>query len=102
MARDERPKAHATIRMRVPVRTLELFDRAAAAQGKTRTEFVLESARLRAIDILLDRRVFGLDPEQSAAFAGVLDNPPKPSKALKALMKRQAPWAQSASSPGSL
>jgi uncharacterized protein (DUF1778 family) len=54
---------------------------------------VLESARLHAIDVLLDQRVFALDPEQSAAFAEVLENPPKPTEALKALMKRPAPWA---------
>jgi uncharacterized protein (DUF1778 family) len=89
----ERPKADATITMRIPVRTRDLIDSAAAAEGKTRTEFVLESARLHAIDVLLDQRVFALDPEQSAAFADVLDNPPKPTEALKALMKRPAPWA---------
>jgi len=41
----------------------------------------------------LDQRVFALDPEQSAAFAEVLDNPPKPNDALRALIKRAAPWA---------
>lgn len=89
----ERPKADATITMRIPVRTRDLIDSAAAVEGKTRTDFVLESARLRAIDILLDQRVFVLDPEQSAAFAEVLDNPPRPSDALRTLMKRPAPWA---------
>ena len=89
----ERPKADATITMRIAVRTRDLIDSAAAVEGKTRTEFVLESARLHAIDVLLDQRVFALDPEQSAAFANVLDNPPKPNEALKALMKRPAPWA---------
>jgi len=88
-----RPKADATITMRIPVRTRHLIDSAAAVEGKTRTEFVLESARLHAIDVLLDQRVFALDSEQSAAFAEVLDSPPKPNEALKALMKRPAPWA---------
>lgn len=88
----ERPKADATITMRIQVRTRDLIDSAAAVEGKTRTEFVLESARLHANDVLLNQRVFGLDPEQSAAFADVLDNPPKPNEALKTLMKRGAPW----------
>ena len=92
-ALSERSKADATITMRIPMRTRELIDSAAAAEGKTRTEFVLESARLHAIDVLLDQRVFTLNPEQSLAFADVLDNPPKPTDALKALMKRPAPWA---------
>lgn len=89
----ERPKADATITMRIPVRTRDLIDSAAAVEGKTRTEFVLESARLHAIDVLLDQRVFALDPEESTAFAEVLDNTPKPNDALKALMKRPPPWA---------
>lgn len=88
-----RPKADATITMRIPLRTRDLIDSAAAVEGKTRTEFVLESARLHAIDVLLDQRVFALDPKQSATFAEVLDSPPRPNEALKALMKRQPPWA---------
>jgi len=79
--------------MRIPVRTRDLIDSAAAVEGKTRTEFVLESARLHAIDVLLDQRIFSLNVEQSAAFAEVLDHPPRPNDALKALMKRRAPWA---------
>ena len=89
----ERPRADATITMRIPVRTRDLIDSAAAVEGTTRTEFVLESARLRAIDVLLDQRIFALDLEQSAAFAEALNNPPKPNDALRALMKRPAPWA---------
>lgn len=89
----DRPKADATITMRIPVCTRDLIDSAATVEGKTRTEFVLESARLHAIDVLLDQRVFVLDSEQSAAFADALNNPPKPNDALKLLMKRSAPWA---------
>jgi uncharacterized protein (DUF1778 family) len=89
----DRAKADATIMMRIPRRTRELIDRAAAAEGKTRTGFVLESARLHAIDVLLDQRIFTLNPEQSLAFADILDNPPKSTAALKAVMKRPAPWA---------
>ena len=89
-ARAERPKAEETITMRIPVCTLDLIDSAAAIEGRTRAEFVLESARLRAIEVLRDQRVFALDPEQSAAVAAVLDNPPKPNHALQALMKQPA------------
>ena len=92
-ARAERPKADATITMRIPVRTRDLIDSAAAIEGKTRTEFVLESARLHAIDVLLDQRVFALNPEQSAAFAEILDSPPKPNEELRTLLNRRAPWA---------
>lgn len=81
------------------MRTPDLIDSGAAVEGKSRTEFVRESAGLHAIDVLLDQRVFALDPEQGAAFAEVLDNAPKPNDPLKALMMRPAPWAQSVSNP---
>ena len=88
----ERLKADTSITMRLPVQTRELIDRAAATIGKSRTEFVLESARQRAIDVLLDQRVFHLDAAASEAFADVLDNPPPPVAALRALMASKSPW----------
>jgi len=82
----ERPKADTRITMRLPKTTRELIDSAAAAQGKSRTAFMIECARLHAIDVLLDQRVFNLDPDQSAALIAALDNPPPPNAALRALM----------------
>jgi uncharacterized protein (DUF1778 family) len=89
----ERPKSDATITMRLPARTRELIDSAAAAQGKSRTEFMVESARLRAIDVLLDQRVFTLDPDQTATLAEMLAGPPRPNDQLRDLMRAQSPWA---------
>lgn len=89
----ERPKSDATITMRIPVLTRELIDSAAAAQGKSRTEFMLESARLHAIDVLLDQQVFALDSDQSAALADILANPPKATNDLRNLMRASAPWS---------
>lgn len=88
----ERPKADTTITMRLPVQTRELIDRAAATVDKSRTEFVLESARQRAVDVLLDQRVFHLDANASEAFAQILNNPPTPVEALSALMASKSPW----------
>jgi uncharacterized protein (DUF1778 family) len=88
----ERPKADTSITMRLPVQTRELIDRAAATIDKSRTEFVLESARQRAIDVLLDQRVFHLDAAASEAFTDVLENPPAPVEALRALMASKSPW----------
>jgi uncharacterized protein (DUF1778 family) len=88
----KRAKADTAITMRLPVQTRELIDRAAASVDKTRTEFVLESARQRALDVLLDQRVFHLDAEASEAFARVLENPPAPVAALRKLMSSRAPW----------
>lgn len=88
----ERAKADTTVTMRLPAQTRELIDRAAAAVDQSRTEFVLESARARAVDVLLDQRVFHLDAAASHAFAEALDQPPAPLEALRKLVKSKAPW----------
>lgn len=88
-----RPKADAVVTMRMPARVRELIDNAAAAQGKSRTEFMVESARLHAIDVLLDQRAFTLDANDSKALAAILADPPKPNDALRALMAAGTPWA---------
>lgn len=88
----EKPKADTSITMRLPVQTRELIDRAAATIDKSRTEFVLESARQRAVDVLLDQRVFHLDAEASEAFTNILESPPAPVDALRKLMASKSPW----------
>ena len=70
----------------------ELIDRAAKATGKTRTEFILESATRAAEEALLDRRVFHLDAAQYEAFELALDAPPRPTAELRALLAKQPPW----------
>ena len=85
-------QADATITVRVPARTRDLIDSAAASLGKSRTEFVLDSARQHAVEVLLDRRVFSLDAEASEAFAEALAAPVAPDAALRDLMSAKAPW----------
>jgi len=60
--------------------------------GKTRTEFMIDSARAQAIDVLLDQRLFTLDPERYDAFVHSLDNLPAPGPKLKALLRRVPVW----------
>jgi uncharacterized protein (DUF1778 family) len=105
----ERPKPDATITIRIPARTLELIDSAAAFQGKLRREFMVESARLHAVDVLLDQRVFALDADQSAAIFDALANPAKSTDALRELMREGAvgvvefePGARSYAAPGTI
>lgn len=81
-----------TINVRVSEHTRELIDMAAAVVGKTRSEFMLESARQHAIDVLLDQRLFTLDKDQYAALNSALQNPPAPNSELKKLMASKAPW----------
>jgi uncharacterized protein (DUF1778 family) len=93
-ARAAQPKAgrDATIHIRAPKKTKELIEAAASSAGKSLSEFMLDSARQQAVDVLLDQRLFVLEPDQYAAFIHALDNPPPAGPKLKALMKRRPLW----------
>jgi uncharacterized protein (DUF1778 family) len=80
------------ISLRVSEDTLDLIDNAAAAAGKNRTEFMLDTTRQHAVDVLLDQRLFVLDPDKYNAFIAALDNPPPPNEKLIALMNRKPLW----------
>ena len=87
----ERPSAADTkgsINLRIEANTRQLIDDAAAILGKTRTEFMIDSARRQAIDVLLDQRLFVLASERYDAFMHALDNPPAPGPKLKALLRK--------------
>jgi len=81
-----------SINLRIESRTRQLIDDAAAVLGKTRTEFMIDSARAQAIDVLLDQRLFVLDPKRYDAFVHALDNPPAPGPRLRALLRRVPAW----------
>jgi uncharacterized protein (DUF1778 family) len=81
-----------SINLRVSKKVRMLIDTAAAVVGKSRTEFMLESARQHAIDVLLDQQLFVLDAEQYAAFEHALANPPPPNAKLRQLLASKAPW----------
>jgi uncharacterized protein (DUF1778 family) len=84
--------ARGTINLRVEAQTRRLIDEAAAVLGKTRTEFMVDSARALAIDVLLDQRLFALDAERYDSFVAALDNPPAPGPKLRALLQRTPAW----------
>jgi uncharacterized protein (DUF1778 family) len=85
-------RKEAVINVRLASQTRELIDSAAAAMGKSRSEFIIESARQSAMNVLLDQRFFVLDPKSYDAFVAILDHLPAPNKKLKALFARKAPW----------
>ena len=88
-----RADAKGSINLRIEGQTRQLIDDAAAVLRKTRTEFMIDSARTRAIDVLLDQRLFVLEPERYAAFMQALDNPPAPGPKLQALSRRKPSWS---------
>ena len=88
----KRPRHDTPVSFRMPQQTKELIERAAATVNKAFSAFVVESARERAIDVLLNQTVFNLSAVQAEAFAQVLENPPAPTEKLRELMKSKAPW----------
>lgn len=85
-------EAKGSINLRIEANIKQLIDDAAAILGKTRTEFMIESARRQAIDVLLDQRLFVLDAKRSDAFMHALDNPPAPGPKLRSLLRRVPAW----------
>lgn len=82
----------AAISLRIEPKSRDLIDQAALVSGRNRTDFMVDAARREAIAVLLDRRLFSLDAKSFAAFQKALDEPAKPSAALKRLMTTPAPW----------
>lgn len=79
-ARASAADAKRSISLRIESGARQFIDDAAAILGKTRTEFMIESARRQAVDMLLDRRLFTLGHERYNAFMQALDNPPAPGR----------------------
>lgn len=95
VAAENRPSAgdaKASVNLRIEANTRRLIDDAAAVVGKTRTEFMVDSARRQAVEVLLDQRLFALDPARHEAFVQALDGPPAPGPKLRSLLRRVPAW----------
>jgi uncharacterized protein (DUF1778 family) len=69
---------------------------AARAAHRSVSEFVLESALARAEETLPDRRRFGLDAEQWAAFQAALDAPVPAAPRLDRLLSEPSVFERGA------
>lgn len=76
-AKDERLEARITEAQKA------LFQRAAAIQGITLTDFVVTSLQERAAEVVKDHDVMVLSAEDREVFVEALLNPPKPNEALR-------------------
>ena len=75
MAALERASPTETINLRASAEQKALIDRAARCLCKSRTEFVLDTMREAAENVLLDQRLFSLDEATFSAFEAMLDAP---------------------------
>lgn len=90
--REKATSPRETINLRASAEQKALIDRAASRLGKTRTEFMLDSAREAAENTLLDQRLFLLDDSHYAEFVACLDAPVEPTEALKKVLSAPSPW----------
>jgi len=80
------------INLRVSSSQKALIDRAAEAQGRSRSDFMLEAACREAESVLLDQRYFTLDEDAFRRFMEMLDAPPSTNPRLARLLGTKAPW----------
>lgn len=80
------------ITIRSHVQERDFIDHAARVAGKNRSDFMLDAAKQKAEETLLDQRLFLLNEKDMKAFTDVLDNPPEPNAAFRKLMSTPAPW----------
>jgi uncharacterized protein (DUF1778 family) len=84
--------AATTINVRAPADVRDLIDRAASAQGKTRTDFMLEASVEAARQVLLEQVFFQVDAARLKAFHAVLEQPIASNQAVRRLLAKKSPW----------
>jgi uncharacterized protein (DUF1778 family) len=92
MARTQTKESRLAVRLTSDQRAR--VDQAAAAEGRTVTEFAIAALAERAGQVLADRRVFPLDGEQWDRFTELLDQPVKSRPQLAELLARDPDWAE--------
>jgi len=80
------------INLRASKKQKRLIDRAAELLGRTRSDFMLDTACREAKTVLLDGRYFGLSPDAFRRFTAMLDKPLASNPKLRRLLQTKAPW----------
>ena len=83
------------LQLRASAEQRQLIDQAAAAEGISRTEFILRSCQERARDVLCDRTLFSLTGEQTKALLADLDDPDAAAQdqaSIERLLATAQPW----------
>lgn len=79
---------HRRLQARISDEQKELMQRAADLEGRTLSDFVIDSAQRRAEEVIREHEVIRLSPRDSRAFVEALLNPPPPSERVRALAAR--------------
>lgn len=78
---------HARIEARVSPEQKELFERAAAIEGVTLTDFAISTMHRAAISVVQEHTLMELSVRNQRAFVEALQNPPEPNAALREAAK---------------
>jgi uncharacterized protein (DUF1778 family) len=89
-----RAERRENINLRANKQQKALIDRAAEALGRTRSDFMLDTACREAETVLLDRRYFALSADAFKRFTAMLDRPPASNPKLRRLLHTKAPWVR--------
>jgi uncharacterized protein (DUF1778 family) len=90
-SKKDNPTCAVNLRVRPEIRSL--IDRAAKANGKTRSDFMIDAARRAAEEAVLDQTLIRVDQATYDLFLEVLDQPPS-GAGFDRLMRASKPWAQ--------
>jgi uncharacterized protein (DUF1778 family) len=83
------PTCAVNLRVRSDIRSL--IDRAARANGKTRSDFMIEASKRAAEEALLDQTLVRVDQETYTQFLSALDQSPN-GAGFQRLMLARRPW----------
>jgi uncharacterized protein (DUF1778 family) len=81
-----------TLNLRIKADDRGRIDRAAAALGKNRTEFVLDAARQAANETLLDQTHIKVSADHFERYITLLDAKTQPNERLKRTLRTAPPW----------
>jgi uncharacterized protein (DUF1778 family) len=90
--RGEPTRKDDVIQIRASAGMKAILNHAATLRGQKLSEFMLDSARRRAEETILDQRAFFLEPAAHQRFLKMLDAPAKPSAELRTRMRRRPAW----------
>jgi uncharacterized protein (DUF1778 family) len=76
-------KTSARLEARISQETKALVQKAADLEGRSLTDFVVESVQKAAYKVIEQHQTLKLSIEDSEAFVEAILNPPKPNEALK-------------------
>jgi uncharacterized protein (DUF1778 family) len=92
MARHAHEQAPALKRERLEARVSAeqkaVFQRAAELEGRSLSDFLIDSAQRRAEEVIREHEVIRLSVQDSLLFAEAVLNPPTPSERLRAAFAR--------------